>query len=101
MGGGTAERIFNLELIFPLSQDERSFVRGVVFLDAGNVNAESVQYSLLGEKEPAFLDLRRSAGFGVRVITPVGVLRFEYGSKLDPRSYESPDRFEFTISGLF
>ncbi len=101
VGGGTAERIFNLELIFPLSQDERSFVRGVVFLDAGNVNAESVQYSLLGEKEPAFLDLRRSAGFGVRVITPVGVLRFEYGSKLDPRSYESPDRFEFTISGLF
>ena len=101
MGGGTSERIFNLELIFPLSQDERSFVRGVAFLDAGNVNAESVQYSLLGEQEPAFFDLRTSAGFGVRVITPVGVLRFEYGAKLDPRSYESPDRFEFTISGLF
>lgn len=101
VGGGISERIFNLELIFPLSQDERSFVRGVAFLDAGNVNAEGIQYALLGETEPGFFDLRRSAGFGVRVITPVGVLRFEYGTKLDKRSYESPDRFEFTISGLF
>ncbi|RTZ84965.1 MAG: hypothetical protein DSY94_04760, partial [SAR324 cluster bacterium] len=39
--------------------------------------------------------------FGVRVITPMGVLRFEYGSKLDKRPDETPDRFEFTVSGLF
>ena len=43
----------------------------------------------------------KSAGFGVRVITPMGVLRFEYGSKLDKRPSETPDRFEFTVSGLF
>jgi len=99
--GGISERVFNLELLFPLSQDENSFVRGLVFLDAGNVNAESRQYQLLGEKEPGFFDLRKSAGFGVRVITPMGVLRFEYGSKLDKRPDETPDRFEFTVSGLF
>jgi len=99
--GGISERVFNLELLFPLSQDENSFVRGLVFMDAGNVNAESRQYQLLGEKEPGFFDLRKSAGFGVRVITPMGVLRFEYGSKLDKRPYETPDRFEFTVSGLF
>ena len=99
--GGTSERVFNLELVFPLSQDENSFVRGLVFMDAGNVNAESRQYQLLGEKEPGFFDLRKSAGFGFRVITPMGVLRFEYGSKLDKRPYETPDRFEFTVSGLF
>jgi len=46
-------------------------------------------------------DLRKSAGMGVRVITPMGVLRFEYGSKLDKRPSETPDRFEFTVSGLF
>ena len=99
--GGISERVFNLELLFPLSQDENSFVRGVLFMDAGNVNAESRQYQLLDETEPEFFDLRKSAGFGVRVITPMGVLRFEYGSKLDKRPSETPDRFEFTVSGLF
>ncbi len=99
--GGISERVFNLELLFPLSQDENSFVRGLMFLDAGNVNAESRQYKLLGEKEPGFFDMRKSAGMGVRVITPMGVLRFEYGSKLDKRPHETPDRFEFTVSGLF
>ena len=99
--GGISERVFNLELLFPLSQDENSFVRGLVFMDAGNVNVESRQYQLLGEKEPGIFDLRKSAGFGVRVITPMGVLRFEYGSKLDKRPDETPDRFEFTVSGLF
>ncbi|MBC8260047.1 MAG: outer membrane protein assembly factor BamA [SAR324 cluster bacterium] len=99
--GGISERLFNLELLFPLSQDENSFVRGVIFLDAGNVNAESSQYKLLGENEPGFLELRKSAGFGIRVITPMGVLRFEYGSKLDKLPDETPDRFEFTVSGLF
>ena len=99
--GGISERLFNLELLFPLSQDENSFVRGVLFMDAGNVNAESRQYQLLDETEPEFFDLRKSAGFGVRVITPMGVLRFEHGSKLDKRPSETPDRFEFTVSGLF
>ena len=99
--GGVSERIFNLELLFPLSRDEKSFIRGVVFADAGNVNAEPVQYRLLGEREPGFFDIRKSAGAGVRVITPMGVLRFEYGMKLDARDGESPDRFEFTVSGLF
>ena len=99
--GGISERVFNLELLFPLSQDENSCVRGVLFMDAGNVNAESRQYQLLDETEPEFFDLRKSAGFGVRVITPMGVLRFEYGSKLDKRPSETPDRFEFTVSGLF
>ena len=99
--GGISERVFNLELLFPFSQDENSFVRGLVFLDAGNVNAESEQYKLLGEKEPGVFDLRKSSGFGVRVITPMGVLRFEYGMKLDKLPHETPDRFEFTVSGLF
>jgi outer membrane protein insertion porin family len=99
--GGISERLFNLELLFPLSRDERSFIRGVVFFDAGNINAEPEQYALLGETEPDFFDLRRSAGGGVRLITPLGVLRFEYGVKLDQRRGESPDRFDFSISGLF
>ncbi len=101
IGGGISQRIFNMELVFPLTSDETSNVRGVVFYDAGNVNAESIQYALLDEKEPGFFDVRQSVGAGVRLITPVGVLRFEYGQKLDQREGEAPDKFEFNISGLF
>ena len=99
--GGISQRIFNLELVFPLESDPVSNIRGVVFYDAGNVNAESVQYAILGKKKPEFFDLRQSTGIGVRLITPIGVLRFEFGQKLDRRPGESPDKFNFTISGLF
>ena len=100
-GGGIFQRVFNLELLFPLKKGPTSNMRGVIFYDAGNVNAESNQYKLLGEKEPEFFKLRHSAGGGVRVITPIGVLRFEWGQKLDPLQGEAPDKFHFTISGLF
>ncbi len=96
--GGTSERLLNLELLFPLAGDN---VRGVVFYDAGQVNSESIQYSLLQEEEPGFFDVLHSVGVGVRIITPIGVLRFEYGAKINPGENESPDEFDFTISTLF
>ncbi|HET7451393.1 MAG TPA: POTRA domain-containing protein [Thermoanaerobaculia bacterium] len=34
--------------------------------------------------------LRQTLGFGVRYLTPVGPLRFEYGRVLNPRSFEVP-----------
>ena len=96
--GGMMERLFNFELLFPLAGDN---IRGVVFYDAGNVNSEQIQYEILGEEDPGFFDLRQSVGFGVRMITPLGVFRFEYGKKLAPRPGETSDRFDFTISSLF
>lgn len=96
--GGVFERLFTLELLFPLAGDN---VRGVVFYDAGQVNAEPEQYELLDEPEPGFFDLLQSVGTGVRLITPLGVFRFEYGLKLTREEGESPDKFEFTISTLF
>ncbi|MDH4248564.1 MAG: outer membrane protein assembly factor BamA, partial [Deltaproteobacteria bacterium] len=98
VGGGIQQRLFNLEMLFPLAGDN---VRGVVFYDAGQVNAEPEQYRLLGAKEPRFFDLLQAVGGGVRLITPMGVFRFEYGYKLNPEQGESPDRFDFTISTLF
>ena len=97
-GGGITERLFNVELLFPLAGDN---VRGVVFYDAGQVNAERRQYELLGETEPDFFDLKQSVGMGIRLITPLGVFRFEYGVKLTRSSGETPDKFDFTISSLF
>ena len=97
-GGGIQERLVNLELIFPLAGNN---VRGVVFYDAGQVNAEHDQYVILGAEEPGFFDLLQSVGFGVRMITPLGVFRFEYGIKLKVRPNESPNQFDFTIGTLF
>lgn len=97
-GGGTMERLFNLELIFPLAGNN---FRGVVFYDAGQVNAEHQQYAILHEHEPGFFDLLQSVGVGVRIITPLGVFRFEYGQKLRVRRNESPGEFDFTIGTLF
>ena len=100
--GGISQRIFNLELLFPLGGESASRnIRGAIFYDAGNVNAESNQYQILKEEEPKFWDFRQSTGFGIRLITPMGVLHFDYGRKLDARKHESDDKFDFNISGLF
>lgn len=97
-GGGIFERLFNLELLFPLTGDN---IRGLLFYDAGNVNAEPEQYKLLRQKEPEFFQLKQSIGAGIRLITPLGVFRFEYGYKLTRSKRETPDKFDFTISTLF
>jgi outer membrane protein insertion porin family len=96
--GGIQSRLFNVELVFPLTSEQ---IRGVVFYDAGQVNAEPIQYTLLKEHEPQFFELLQSYGTGIRMITPLGVFRFEYGVKINPRPHESPDKFDFTISTLF
>jgi len=96
--GGIQQRLFTTELLFPMGTDN---IRGVVFFDMGNVTAEDRQYQLLGEKKPAFKDMYKSTGLGIRMITPMGVMRFEYGVKINPRPGETPNKFDFTISGLF
>lgn len=100
-GGGISQRIFNLELLFPVTFEEQSNIRMVLFYDAGNINAEQQQYDLLDENPPDFFQLRTAIGAGFRIITPMGVLRFEYGQKLDRLPEEDPDKFDFSISGLF
>ncbi len=97
-GGGIQQRLFNIELLLPLSGPA---FRSAIFYDAGQVNSETEQYEILGTPEPSFFDLRQSYGAGIRIITPLGVLRFEYGIKINPQQNEDSDDFEFTISSLF
>lgn len=81
----------NAELIFPLKDDIK--LKGVMFFDMGQVYSES---------EPLFsTDIRKSAGFGLRWMTPMGAFRLEWGYKLDRRDGESPSKFEFSIGGTF
>ncbi len=74
--GGTSFVQFNLEIGRSFSR----IFRFVVFMDAGNVYSGEDQFDL-GE-------LRRSVGFGIRFITPVGPVRLDWGFKLDRRPGE-------------
>jgi len=96
---GTLEKILNLEMLFPLTREGRN-IRGLVFFDAGNVWSEDRMYEIVGVKRDPWY-FRKSIGTGIRMITPMGVFRFEYGTKLDKKPLESPSRFDFNISGLF
>lgn len=97
--GGMIKRIINLELLFPLTREGQN-MRGVIFYDMGNVWSEDRMYEITGA-EKDYTYFRKSWGIGARFITPMGVLRFEYGQKLDQQPGESPGKFDFHISGLF
>ncbi len=97
--GGITKRILNVQMYFPLTREGQS-IRGLIFFDAGNVWAEDKMYDITGvEKDEWYY--RKSIGTGVNLVTPMGVLRFEYGIKLDRKKGESAGRFDFHISGLF
>jgi len=66
--------------MFALSEEARAMLRGnlggVIFLDAGNVWAESGGFRLG--------DLRYAVGPGLRYQTPIGPIRFDVGWQLNP-----------------
>ena len=48
-----------------------------------------------------FASWRYSAGAGIRWMSPMGPMRFEYGYNLDARDYESKTKFDFMIGRFF
>ena len=68
--GGDALLVLNQELRFPLYR----FVRGVGFLDAGNI------FPTIGDL--SFSNLKVGLGLGVRVDTPIGLFRFDFAAPL-------------------
>ncbi|MBL8229868.1 MAG: translocation/assembly module TamB domain-containing protein [Bryobacterales bacterium] len=87
--GGDAVFVVNNELRFPIY----SIVEGVGFSDLGNVYRRASDFALS--------DLRKSAGFGLRIRTPYFLLRFDYGFKLDRRPGEGLGRLFFSIGQAF
>jgi outer membrane protein insertion porin family len=92
--GGNFMLLSNIEVTFPLVQE--AGLKGVLFLDAGDA---------WGREESVDLgDLKYSAGFGVRWLSPMGPLRLEWGYKLsdtDDVSDTNDSRFEFSIGSFF
>ncbi len=89
--GGDQMVQFNWEFIFPVFP---SFgLKGVVFLDAGNVynHGQGVDVG----------NFKRTAGMGVRWYSPMGPLRLEWGWNLNPQPGEDSNNWEFTIGTFF
>ena len=87
--GGKALFIMNQELRFPIHK----WLRGVAFYDMGNV------YSNISDFNP--FDARHSIGFGLRLDTPLSLIRLDYGINLSPRSGEPRAVFFFSIGQAF
>jgi outer membrane protein insertion porin family len=96
--GGNKEFVANIELEFPIVP--KAGVRGVIFLDAGNVFA--VDANFFQDRQYRLpIGLFWATGFGVRWFSPVGPLRFEWGIPLTPRPQDQGILFEFTIGNSF
>lgn len=88
--GGEGLFILNEELRYPIFRR----LQGVVFYDAGNVFLKLNDYSLR--------DLRHVLGAGLRIGTPIGPFRVEYGRILDPKPGDtSRGEFFFSIGQAF
>ncbi|MFH0984955.1 MAG: outer membrane protein assembly factor BamA [Candidatus Omnitrophota bacterium] len=90
--GGQTMAIVNLDYTFPLPYLDA--FRGVLFVDAGNVSADSYNVD--------FGDFAVSVGPGIKVKTPIGPLAFYYGLPVLNRDTKNRNgRFEFSLSRSF
>ncbi len=90
--GGDKYYQVNLEIWRPIFEGNLT-VRGVIFMDMGQVYDEG---EALFSYPP-----RKSVGAGIRFSTPMGLIRLEYGYKLDKKEGESPYNWEFSIGNAF
>ena len=88
--GGEKMAYFNFEYIFPIDRDLG--LKGLFFYDTGNAWLDRDDY---------FTDMRHSAGAGIRWLSPLGPLRFEWGYNLDRYPGEAASVFEFSIGRAF
>ncbi len=87
--GGAVVFVINQELRFPILGP----VSGVVFYDAGSV------YATLRDVRVG--DIRQGLGLGLRVRSPIGLIRADYGTNLRPRPGEQRGVFYLSIGQAF
>jgi outer membrane protein insertion porin family len=91
--GGNRRLVFNWEQLFPLPGYKEKNVRLATFLDAGMV---------WGEDEKMRLgDLRASVGIAISWDSPVGPLRFSFGTPIRKKGDDKIERFQFQLGRIF
>jgi outer membrane protein insertion porin family len=89
--GGEALLVGNIELTVPIVE----FIKGALFIDSGNVWSKASDFGQGGFKT--------GVGFGVRINTPIGPLKLDYGIPLNkqPGKESKEGRFHFSMSHGF
>ncbi len=92
--GGEALFVANAEVSIPLVE----FIKGAVFIDTGNVWAKASDFWQGG-----IGGFKTGVGFGVRIKTPIGPLKLDYGIPLNkqPGKEDREGRFHFSMSHGF
>jgi outer membrane protein insertion porin family len=86
--GGSALFVANSEVRFPIYR----WIRGVGFVDLGDI------YPTVSD---LLKSVQASTGGGLRVDTPVGLLRFDLGVPVNPRPIDPKWRFHFGLGHAF
>jgi outer membrane protein insertion porin family len=95
--GGEAMAIFNAEVTFPIYE---KLIKGAVFYDIGNVWEEASLEELTGSKDDT--GFKMGAGIGVRVKTPIGPIKLDYGYPLsDNYDDKKEGQFYFSVTHGF
>ena len=87
--GGNKLAIVSGEFIVPVNKQ----IRLVAFYDAGDVYGPDENFDISSFKQ--------GVGAGIRLQTPLGLLRLDWGYKLTPEPGESSDELHFGIGALF
>lgn len=87
--GGNRKLIFNTEYIFTIVKDAK--LKGVLFFDYGAAFDSNILLK----------DMRKTSGFGIRWLSPLGPIRLEWGFNLEPKADEEGDKIEFSLGGFF
>ncbi|MFH1008227.1 MAG: outer membrane protein assembly factor BamA [Candidatus Latescibacterota bacterium] len=88
--GGSFKVVWN---VLEIRRSLYGMVGGVLFAEAGNVWSRSEDFS--------FRDLRPAVGLGLRVNTPIGLIRLDYGRNLDRRPGEPGSKLYFSMGQAF
>jgi len=91
--GGDRRFVANFELLFPMPGYKEKNVRLALFTDVGNVWGP-------GEKVQA-KDLRAGAGIAISWDSPVGPLRFSFGTPIKSKEGDKIERFQFQLGKIF
>jgi len=91
--GGNRRLVANFEALFPMPGYKERNVRLALFFDIGNVWGP--------EQKIKADDLRAGAGLAISWDSPVGPLRFSFGTPVREKPGDKIERFQFQLGKIF